>query len=149
MRKIYPANEKVCRNSGKGYWNRSSEKCYFHYNTLEICLLLEENLDLSPQYLQGCNSDSYLKTSAERWQSSQNYSFLNTSIFFQLRSIKDPFVFASYNSLTKLSSSSSTYKSIGLTFLSISLVLALCILAFWLLQRRNGRYLKMQRRDVI
>ena len=148
MRKAYPANEKVCRNSGKGFWNRKLERCYYHYNTVQVCLLIDSNLHLSSFYEQGCDSKDYLSLHALAWQKLDNYTDVEHSVFVQLRSEKDPYVYATYNSLTELSSSSTTYKTIGIVFLTISAVLTGFILVFWLVQKRNSKYLKMKRQNL-
>ena len=148
MRKVYPANEKVCRNSGRGFWNRKLERCYYHYNTVQVCLLLDSNLNLSSYYEKGCDNKDYLNFYALTWQNSDNYTDVDHSVFIQLRSESDPYVYASYNSLTELSSSSTTYKTIGIVFLTISGVLTGFILIFWAVQRRHSKYLKMKRKNL-
>ena len=148
IRKSYPANEKVCRNSGKGFWNRKLEKCYYHYNTVKVCLLLDENLNLSGFYEKGCDNKDYLTTLAMTWQKSDNYTKVEHPVFIQLRSESDPYVYASYNSLYDLSSSSKTYKTIGIVFLTVSTFSTVVVIIFWAVQRKNSSYLKMKKKEL-
>lgn len=147
MRKVYPANEKVCRSTGKGYFNRTSGICYYRYNTVEVCLVVNEDLELESWYESGCNSDSYLNLLTLRWNSPEPYTMVNQSIYFQVRSIKDPYIYANYNSLTTISRSSSEYTILAITFLTISGTFTILVFIYWLVQKKRSKYLQMGRLD--
>lgn len=147
IRKTYPANEKVCRTAGKGYFNRTSGVCYYRYNTVEVCLVVNKDLELESWYESGCNSESYLNLLTLAWTSPDPYTVFNHSIYFQLRSVKDPYIYANYNSLTTLSKSRSEYSTLGITFLSLSGAFILFITIYWVVQKRKSKYLQMNRLD--
>lgn len=147
MRKVYTANEKICRNAGKGYWNRTAGLCYYHYNTKEICLVVSEDLELESWYEQGCNSESYLTFITLISTTEEPYTYLNHSIYFQVRSTKDPYIYANYNSLTTLSQSSSEYAAIGIIFLCISTLFIIIIILYTIIRRHKSRYQQMNPSD--
>ncbi|OMJ82408.1 hypothetical protein SteCoe_16882 [Stentor coeruleus] len=137
-----PVNAKVCKMNGRGYWDIKSDSCYCHYNTIKICIVVNDSLHVVDWYKNGCDGTGYYKQEVINWINNSAYTNLSYPIYLEVRSQSDPFVFASYNNLIEFSSSSEDYKIIGGVLFGVS-ILTLCVPIIWIyFQKRKIKYLE-------
>jgi hypothetical protein len=121
----YPVNAKVCRNAAKGFWDVKSEACYYHLNTDVICLVLNESLQVVDWYRNGCDNQGFIKQEAIVWTTDKEFTDYSFKTRVEIRSERDPYVFAAYNQMVRFSPSSKEYWIIGITLTTIFSVLLL------------------------
>ena len=55
MKKTAKLNEKMCRNHMTGIWDHSTHKCYYHYITTKVCIVVNmTSLEPVSWYRDGC-----------------------------------------------------------------------------------------------
>lgn len=142
-RKRSSLNFKVCSNENKGYWDPVSGSCYHDYHTTKFCFVLDNNYSLVEWYESGCDNSAYFEQELVRWKSRESVKSVNLSIFTEIRSEKDPFVYASYNGLKEFSASSSEYRIAGITLVVFSSLLLIISFYFTCCHKRKKSYLTM------
>ena len=143
-RKYVPANGKVCRIEAKGYWDPVSQACYYQYNTVEICVVVDSNLSVVSNYASGCDNLGYYRQSEITWTSDIVFNQTEFFTFVQVRSLEDPFVFASHNQMVQFSPSSKEFLAIGATIFTLCSVIAIVPCAFLCSGRSKRKYLQME-----
>jgi hypothetical protein len=136
-------NSKICRNTGKGYWNGTVEICYFESNTIEICIVIDHSFNISKIYKNGCYNQGLEKQEAIAWNTDRVFDDFNYIIFVQVRSEEDPLVFASYNSLVYFSPSSKEYTVMGGSIFGICTVILIIPVIYFCQRKRKTNYLNM------
>ena len=136
-RSVYPINSKVCRNNALGYWNGSIMECFYHFNTYKICLVIDNDFNIVNWYKSGCDNEGYIKQSPVSWTNDSEFWNFSYNVEIELRNQFDPFVFASYNQLVKLSSSSQEYQIIGMTIFTVASAALIAATIGFFKQKRN------------
>jgi hypothetical protein len=137
-----PINAKVCRVNGRGYWDVKTDSCYSHYNTVKICIVVNDSLQVVDWYKTGCDGKGYYRQEVITWVSNSSFTNLSYPILFEVHGQSDPFVFASYNDLVEFSPSSEDYEIIGGVLFGVSII-TLCIPILWIYcQKRKLKYLE-------
>lgn len=126
-RKKSTSNFKNCLNENMGYWDSKSNTCYHDYHTTKFCFVLNKNFSLVEWYAAGCDDTSYYEQKVIRWRHEEEVRSVNKSIFTEVRSEKDPYVYAYYNGLTEFSASSKEYRIAGITLV----ILSTALMAIW------------------
>ncbi|OMJ96029.1 hypothetical protein SteCoe_407 [Stentor coeruleus] len=138
-----PVNAKVCKMNGRGYWDIKTQSCYCHYNTVKVCIIVNDSLDIVDWYKNGCDGKGYYIQDMITWRTNNPYTNLSYPIIIEVRGESDPLVFASQNDLIEFSQSSKDYTILGAVLISIS-TLILSIPFSWLYcQKRKLRYSEM------
>ena len=143
-KKYAAVNAKVCRMQAKGYWDNETMACYYQYNTVEICVVVDDNLTVVENYTGGCDNEGYFKQSEVAWVSNSVFNETQFDTFVQVRSKEDPFVFASYNEMVEFSPSSEEYLTMGATLFTVCSVIAIVPCTYLCCKRRKRRYLQME-----
>lgn len=138
-----PVNAKVCRMNGRGYWDIQTQSCYCHYNTIKMCIVVNNSLEVVDWYKNGCNGKGYYMQNMIIWRTSNPYTNLSYPILIEVRSESDPLVFASYNDLIEFSPSSKDYTIIGAVLVSVSSIFLAIPFAWLYCQKRKLRYSEM------
>lgn len=137
-----PINGKVCRVNGRGYWDIKTDSCYSHYNTVKICIVINDSLQVVDWYKTGCDGKGYYRQEIITWVNNSAFTNLSYPILFEVHGQSDPFVFASYNDLVEFSPSSEDYEIIGGVLFGVSII-TLCLPVLWTYcQKRKLKYLE-------
>ena len=142
-REFYPINSKLCRNNGKGFWDSSDSSCYYNFNAKEICIVIDTNYFPVGWYRQGCDNKGFIKKEAIVWVTSDEFVDFGFNVTVNVRSLSDPFVFASYNSLYALSPSSSEYVIIGSVLVGVCALMLCMPVWYCYLKKKKKKYLEM------
>lgn len=148
-RKYFPVNAKVCRINSKGFWDHETSACYYRFNTIEICIVVNSFLNVSRKYTNGCDNKEYFKQENVIWTTAEPFGNYDFKTIIQIRSEKDPFVFASYNNLVEFSLSSREYFVLGVTILTISTIILIIPIVYLCNRRRKRSYLQMASHAVV
>jgi hypothetical protein len=138
-----PVNAKVCRMNGRGYWDIETQSCYCHYNTVKICIVVNNSLEVVDWYKNGCNGKGYYIQDMIIWRTNKPYTNLSYPIFIEVRGETDPLVFASYNDLIEFSPSSKDYTILGGVLISVSSIILTIPFTWLYCQKRKLRYSEM------
>lgn len=148
-RKFFPVNAKVCRINSKGYWDHETSACYYRFNTIEICIVVNSFLNVSEKYTNGCDNKEYFKQENAIWTTAETFEDYDFKTIVQIRSEKDPFVFANYNNLVEFSLSSREFFVLGVTILTISTIILIVPVVYLCNKRRKRSYLQMSSHAVV
>lgn len=142
-RKRSSLNFKVCANENMGYWDPVSKLCYHDYHTTKFCFVIDKNYSLVEWYASGCDNSGYYEQEMVRWKSKESVKSANLTIFIEVKSEKDPYVYASYNGLKEFSISSSEYRIAGITLVVFSSLLLMISFYFTCCYKKRKSYLTM------
>ena len=143
LRRFYPANSKVCRNKNEGFWDSIADACFYHYNTIEICVVVNASGHLVDNYMNGCFNQYYFIQDPIVWTTDKPFTNFQYQTFIQIRSELDPLVYASYNSLTEFSPSGKEYQIIGGTIIGICIFMLIVPCTYICCKRQRRKYLQM------
>ena len=137
---------KTCINHSLGTWDSLSLACYYYYNTIKICIVVDDSFSLVKWYQKGCDNNGYIKQIETR-QPTSSFLGRNQKIEIEVRNEEDPFVYASYNGLSRFSSTSNQYKIAGGSILAFASIPLLIILFPNLCKRRKIEFDIFQNED--
>ena len=148
-KKYFPASSKVCRNNNKGFWDPSINQCLYQYNTIEICVIVNNTGYIDELYHNGCYNQEYFVQATTPWSTDKEFNEFQYQTFIVIRNEFDPLVYAHYNSLTEFSLSANEYKIIGIITLGVCILMMAALGIYSYCIYKNNQYLNLANDEKI